>query len=163
MTRARPAGAVRSHAPSERDGRAYTIGQAARASGVSAKMIRYYEQEGLLPAAPRTAGNYRLSYANDVHTLRFIQRARRLGFSMAQLRVLLALWTDRSRSSAQVKRLALAHVDELDARIAELVAMRDTLAGLAAHCAGDARPECPILTDLAGEGTGSGARAPRRA
>lgn len=140
----------RAPAPVERGAGQYAIGGAARASGVSAKMIRYYEQEGLLRPAPRTAGNYRVYGENDVHTLRFIHRARRLGFSMAQLRELLALWHDRRRPSAQVKRVALAHVAELDRRIAELQAMREVVAELAAHCHGDERPECPILEDFGG-------------
>jgi Cu(I)-responsive transcriptional regulator len=139
----------RAPAPVERGAR-YTIGAAARASGVSAKMIRYYEQEGLLPPAPRTAGNYRVYGRNDVHTLQFIHRARRLGFAMDQLRELVALWHDRRRPSGQVKHVALEHVAELDRRIAELEAMRAVVADLAAHCSGDERPECPILEDLAG-------------
>jgi Cu(I)-responsive transcriptional regulator len=140
----------RAPAPVQRAADQYTIGAAARASGVSAKMIRYYEQEGLLPPAPRTAGNYRVYGRNDVHTLQFIRRARRLGFTMDQLRELVALWHDRRRPSGQVKRVALEHVAELDRRIAELAAMRAVVADLAAHCAGDERPECPILEDLAG-------------
>lgn len=138
--------------------RAYTIGAAAAASGVSAKMIRYYEQEGLIPPAARTASNYRTYSHADVHTLQFVRRARRLGFSMPQLRVLLALWQDRGRTSASVKKLALAHVAELDGRIAELAAMRDALSDLAQACAGDERPDCPILRDL-----GRAAPAPRAA
>lgn len=146
-----------------RAGRVHTIGEAAAASSVSAKMIRYYEREGLIPPAVRTASNYRTYTDADVHTLRFVRRARKLGFSMPQLRVLLALWQDRGRSSAQVKKLALAHVAELDGRIAELAAMRDSLHELAHACAGDDRPDCPILRDLAGTASGNGVRHRGRA
>lgn len=126
------------------------IGQAAEASGVSAKMIRYYERIGLIPAAGRTVANYRLYSQPDVHTLQFVRRARSLGFSIARIKALLALWRNRRRRSADVRRLALEHVRELDARIAELVAMRRTIHRLAESCHGDERPECPILDDLAG-------------
>lgn len=146
--------------PAAHGARTYTIGAAATASGVSAKMIRYYEQEGLIPRAARTASNYRTYSQADVHTLQFVRRARKLGFSMPQLRMLLALWQDRGRPSASVKKLALAHVAELDARIAELAGMRDTLRDLAQACAGDERPDCPILRDL-GRAVPA-ARAPRR-
>ena len=128
---------------------AMTIGEAARESGVNAKLIRYYESIGLIPAAGRTASGYRLYTAGDVNVLRFIRRARRLGFGIGRIQALVALWQDRGRSSAEVKRVALAHVAELDARIAELRAIRDTLAELAAACHGDERPDCPILRDLA--------------
>lgn len=136
----------------------HTIGEAAATSGVSAKMIRYYEQQGLIPPAARTAANYRTYSEADVHTLRFVRRARKLGFSMPQLRVLLALWQDRGRSSAHVKNLALAHVAELDERIAELATMRDALRDLAHACAGDERPDCPILRDLGRPGGAAPAR-----
>lgn len=125
------------------------IGQVSKASGLPAKTIRYYESIGLIPEAGRSAGNYRVYSGADVHTLRFIKRARSLGFSVEQVERLLALWRDRSRSSAEVKRIALAHTAELEAKIAELAAMRDTLKHLAEHCHGDHRPDCPILTDLA--------------
>ena len=127
------------------------IGEAARASGVSAKMIRYYEQVGLLAPRGRTESGYRLYGPTEVHTLRFIRQARRLGFLVEDIRKLVALWHDRSRASAEVKAIALEHVGELDRRIAELKEMRDVLAHLARHCHGDARPDCPILEELASE------------
>ncbi len=126
------------------------IGQAASASGVSAKMIRYYESIDLVQAVGRTEGGYRIYGKNDVHVLRFIHQARTLGFPVEQIRRLLALWRDQGRASAEVKAIAAQHIAELDTRIAELVEMRDTLADLARHCAGDHRPSCPIL-----EGMGS--------
>ena len=124
------------------------IGKAAAASGVSAKMIRYYESIGLLPAARRTDSGYRFYTDEDVHVLRFIRRARDLGFSLADIAELLALWRDQRRASADVKRIALEHVVALERKIAELQGMASTLRTLAAHCHGDARPDCPILTDL---------------
>lgn len=126
------------------------IGQAASQSGVSAKMIRYYEQTGLLPAARRGEQGYRVYEDNDVHTLRFLQRARSLGFSVEQMSELLALWQDRDRASADVKRLAQAHVAALHEKIAALQDMAATLQHLAHNCRGNARPDCPILADLAG-------------
>ncbi|SUA92659.1 Copper export regulator [Pandoraea pulmonicola] len=125
------------------------IGQAAQASGVTAKMIRYYESIGLMPPSPRSEAGYRRYGEQDLHLLRFIRQARRLGFGIDQIRQLLALWQDRGRSSAQVKALAQSHVDELNQRIGELVAMRDTLSHLAVHCHGDDRPDCPILEGIA--------------
>lgn len=125
------------------------IGEAARESGVTAKMIRYYESVGLLAPKGRTDSGYRVYGAEEVHALRFIRQARRLGFLVDDIRRLLALWRDRSRASAEVKSIALAHVAELNQRIAELTQMRDTLAHLAAHCHGDDRPDCPILEQLA--------------
>lgn len=141
-----------------------SIGEAAAASGVSAKMIRYYESIGLIPAADRTDGGYRLYTERDVHTLRFIRRARDLGFPLETISELLALWQDRSRHSADVKRLALEHVAALEKKIDELRAMADTLRHLAARCAGDHRPDCPILADLGGcEGDKAAAvESPRR-
>lgn len=124
------------------------IGEAARASGVSAKMVRHYESLGLLGQVARTDSGYRQYGAADVHTLRFIRRARDLGFSLADIGDLLALWRDQGRASADVKRIALGHVAALERKIAELQGMVDTLRTLAAHCHGDARPDCPILTDL---------------
>ena len=126
------------------------IGQAAEASGVSAKMIRHYEDIGLIPKVARTQAGYRLYREADVHVLRFIRRSRDLGFSMKEIKTLLGLWDNRRRASADVKRLALKHVEELDARIAEMQAVRRTLAQLAHDCHGDNRPECPILDDLGG-------------
>lgn len=124
------------------------IGAAARASGVSAKMIRHYEETGLVPKAGRTVAGYRIYREADVHVLRFIRRARDLGFAVADISELLALWRDQGRASADVKRIALGHVAALERKIAELQGMADTLRTLAAHCHGDARPDCPILTDL---------------
>ena len=122
------------------------IGDAA-ASGVSTKMIRYYEQAGLI-RLPRAVRRYRLYNAADVHRLRFIRRARDLGFSVAEINQLLDLWHDRARRSADVKRLAQAHIEDLEERIARLRQMADTLQHLADCCAGDHRPECPILAGL---------------
>ena len=125
------------------------IGQAATASGVTAKMIRYYESIGLVPAAQRTDSGYRVYGEREVHTLRFIRRARKLGFSLERIAELLSLWQDGSRASADVKRIALDHVAELEERIRELTEMRDTIATLAACCHGDDRPDCPILQGIA--------------
>ena len=125
------------------------IGQASQASGVSVKMIRHYEAIGLLPKMARTSANYRLYGDNEIHTLRFIRRARTLGFSMKDIQELVGLWQNRSRSSAAVKKIAGKHVDALEARIAEMQGMVRTLEHLVRHCHGDHRPECPILEDLA--------------
>ncbi|HEL4257056.1 Cu(I)-responsive transcriptional regulator [Stenotrophomonas maltophilia] len=124
------------------------IGEAAKASSVSAKMIRYYEQIGLIPAADRTASGYRAYSHADVHRLRFIRRARDLGFSVAEITDLLGLWNDTSRHSADVKRLAEQHIDDLEQRIDHMRQMADTLKSLISCCAGDERPECPILQRL---------------
>ena len=126
------------------------IGEAAAASGVTAKMIRYYESVGLLPAAHRTGNGYREYDAADVHRLRFVRRSRDFGFSMAEIEALLALWNDRKRSSKDVKRIALSHVAELDAKIRDLTSLRNSLRHLADCCHGDNRPDCPILDDLDG-------------
>jgi MerR family transcriptional regulator, copper efflux regulator len=131
-------------------GRDMTIGQAAKSSAVSAKMIRHYESIGLLPKAQRTQSGYRLYDETDVHTLRFIQRARSLGFPLETIRTLLALWRNRRRSSGQVKELSLRHVADLERKISEMQAMVRTLKHLAHNCHGDERPDCPILDDLAG-------------
>ncbi|MBI0436001.1 Cu(I)-responsive transcriptional regulator [Roseomonas sp. KE0001] len=134
------------------------IGQASAASGVSTKMLRYYESIGLLPKAARTEAGYRVYSAKDVSTLRFIRRARDLGLSIERIKLLVGLWQDRERSSADVKVVAQQHVTELDARILELTAMRDTLQELADACHGDHRPECPILRDLEGGAQAAGGR-----
>ncbi|MES2740436.1 MAG: Cu(I)-responsive transcriptional regulator [Pseudomonadota bacterium] len=131
------------------------IGQAASRSGVSAKMIRYYESIELIKPGRRTEAGYRIYDESELPTLRFIKRARNLGFSLEQIRGLLSLWQDERRASADVKSIALAHVAELDARIAELSAMRDTLSELAASCHGDARSDCPILHELASRAAGT--------
>ena len=128
------------------------IGQASAASGVSAKMVRYYESIGLIPKADRTEAGYRVYTEGDVQTLRFIRRARDLGLSIERIKLLVGLWHNRERSSADVKRVATEHVAELEAKILELTAMRDTLQELADACHGDHRPECPILRDLEGGG-----------
>ena len=125
------------------------IGQAAQASGVSAKMVRHYESLGLLGAVARSDSGYRQYGAADVHTLRFIKRARELGFSMAEIAELVSLWRDRGRASADVKRVAQAHVNELQKRIQAMQDMRRTLQNLLQHCHGDERPDCPILDELA--------------
>ncbi|WP_374509766.1 Cu(I)-responsive transcriptional regulator [Niveibacterium sp.] len=128
------------------------IGAAARASGLSAKMIRHYESIGLLPAGVRADNGYRRYTARDLDTLRFVRHARELGFPLETIRDLLSLWQDQQRSSADVKRLALEQVAELDRRIADLTRMRDAIAALALRCHGDARPECPILNELQAPG-----------
>jgi len=137
------------------------IGEAARASGVTPKMIRHYEEEGLVPPAGRTVAGYRIYRDADIHLLRFIRRARELGFSLREVKALVGLWSDRKRASADVKRLAMEHVGALDAKIAQMQAMRAELARLAEHCHGDGRPDCPILDDLSGkEGGGCHAAVP---
>ena len=125
------------------------IGQASVRSGVSAKMIRHYESLGLLPVVPRTDAGYRQYGGREVHTLCFIHRARTLGFSMAEIAELLKLWQNKRRASADVKRIALAHVADLEQRIAEMQSMKQTLTHLAHCCQGNSRPDCPILTELA--------------
>lgn len=125
------------------------IGQASAETGVSAKMIRYYESVGLIRPAARTGGNYRAFAPRDLNDLRFIRRARSLGFSVEEISRLLSLWRDEERPSREVKAMAERHVADLDARIAEMQAMAATLRALACSCAGDDRPDCPILADLA--------------
>ncbi len=127
------------------------IGQASVQSGVSAKMIRHYEALGLVPGVTRTAAGYRQYGDATVHTLRFIRRARDLGFDTREIGALLQLWRDKKRASAQVKRIAQRHVVDLGQRIAALQSMQRTLQHLAHHCHGDERPDCPILEDLAGD------------
>lgn len=141
------------------------IGQASRMSGVSTKMIRYYEQTGLIPKAARHDSGYRDYDEADVHRLRFVRRARDLGFTVEQIGGLLGLWSDRSRASADVKAFTLEHIERLREKMAEIEAMVRTLETLADHCHGDDRPDCPIIEGLA-EGDGAPAavepRAPRR-
>lgn len=124
------------------------IGQAAKGSGVSAKMIRHYEEIGLVPAAQRTAAGYRVYQDKDLHIFRFIRQARILGFAIEQIKELLNLWQNKRRTSRKVKELAMNHIEELDRRIEGLKEMRATLAHLANHCHGDDRPDCPILDSL---------------
>lgn len=126
----------------------FTIGQAAASSGVPPKTIRFYEEVGLVKPAERLANRYRAYDESNVQTLRFIRRARDLGFSLQEIDKLLALYRNRRRASEDVKRLALAHVAQLDHKITELTRIRDTLADLAHRCHGDQRPDCPILEDL---------------
>jgi Cu(I)-responsive transcriptional regulator len=144
------AGKARAEFSEAKDQGYYSIGKAAELSGITPKMIRHYESLELIPKAARTVGDYRVYSAADIHTLRFIRRARGLGFSMEEIGTLLGLWRNQRRASAQVKRLALEHIADLDEKIAELQSMRAALAELAEHCHGDARPDCPILSDLAG-------------
>jgi MerR family copper efflux transcriptional regulator len=131
------------------------IGEAAAASGVSAKMIRYYEEIGLIRPPARTLSGYRSYTDPEVHTLRFIRRARDLGFTVEQMGELLALWRDRDRASADVKRIALDHVAVLEQKMRELQEMAATLRHLAEHCSGDRRPDCPIVNELAADAPSS--------
>lgn len=131
-------------------GEPVNIGEAARQSGVSAKMLRHYESLGLLGKVARTDSGYRLYSPADVHTLRFIKRCRDLGFSMTEIGELVGLWQNRRRASSSVKKIAQKHLDELNARIAAMQAMQRTLSTLLDCCHGDGRPDCPILDDLAG-------------
>ena len=140
------------------------IGQAAKVSGVSAKMIRHYEQAGLFPLPSRTASGYRQYTGREVHTLRFIRHARDLGFSIEQIGELLALWQNRRRPSRQVKALAEAHIKELEQKAQDLLAMKASLEHLVHCCHGDDRPDCPILEALAqddGQRRVTGTAAPR--
>lgn len=127
------------------------IGQASKASGVSAKMIRYYESVGLIPAADRKTSGYRDYSLHDIHRLGFIRRARNLGFDMEQIRDLLRLWSDRERSNAEVKAIALLHVAALKERAKHLNELANALRHLAGACEGDGRPECPIIKGLEGK------------
>lgn len=131
----------------------WNIGEAARRSGVSARMVRHYEGLGLLPAVARTESGYRQYSEADIHTLRFVKRSRDLGFSMEEIAELVGLWHNRRRASASVKRIAQKHLGELEQRIADMQAMQRTLSHLVHCCHGDARPDCPILEDLAGAPT----------
>ena len=128
------------------------IGQAAKSSGVSVKMIRHYEAIGLLKEVARTDANYRVYNHANVHTLRFIKRARALGFSVDEIRELLSLWQNKSRPSAAVKKVAAGHMEDLKKKIAEMQSMVSTLQHLTHNCHGDSRPDCPILEDLASSG-----------
>ena len=125
------------------------IGEVAKASGVNAKLIRHYESTGIIPKASRSSSGYRVYSESDVQTLAFVKRARGLGFSMKEIKKLLSLWHNRTRASADVKQLALRHVEEMEIKIRELQAMVNTLTHLARHCQGDDRPDCPILENLA--------------
>lgn len=138
------------------------IGQAAEASGVAAKMLRYYEAIGLIPKAGRTEAGYRTYGEAEVNTLRFIRRARDLGLPIERIKLLVGLWRDRDRSSGEVKRIATEHVTELRAKIAELAGMCAALQDLADACHGDHRPECPILRDLEGSAGQSAAPLVRK-
>jgi MerR family copper efflux transcriptional regulator len=134
------------------------IGDASAASGISQRMIRHYEKIGLIPAAARRDSGYRDYDRRDVHTLRFIGRARDLGFPIEEIRQLVALWHDRERSSADVKSLALARAEDLRRKAHELNEMQRALEHLASRCHGDDRPDCPILGDLAGVDPGQGSQ-----
>jgi MerR family copper efflux transcriptional regulator len=139
------------------------IGQAAAASGVSAKMIRHYEAVGLLPAAQRTEAGYRQYAEADVRTLRFIRHSRDLGFSIAEISRLVGLWQDRARPSREVKALAKQHIRDLEEKAQELLAMKSALEHLVHCCRGDDRPDCPIIDSLASEqAPAAGAAKPRR-
>ncbi|MEQ1599632.1 MAG: Cu(I)-responsive transcriptional regulator [Methylophilaceae bacterium] len=127
----------------------YNIGQAAKTSGISAKMIRHYEEVGLLPVASRTFSGYRTYNHQDVHMLRFIRHSRDLGFSIKQIADLLSLWRDINRPSSKVKQLATEHIEMLNQKIQELNAMKSELTRLVSCCHGDERPDCPILDELA--------------
>jgi MerR family copper efflux transcriptional regulator len=135
------------------------IGTVAEMTGVSAKMVRHYESLGLLPRITRTDSGYRQYSEADVHTLHFIKRSRDLGFSMAEIAELVALWQNRRRTSASVKRIAQQHLDELAQRIEAMQSMQRSLHKLLHHCHGDERPECPILDDLASHGSAQPASA----
>ncbi|WP_339486572.1 Cu(I)-responsive transcriptional regulator [Pseudomonas sp. EL_65y_Pfl2_R95] len=124
------------------------IGQAAKKTGLSAKMIRYYESIDLLPEAGRSDSGYRVYNAKDLHRLTFIKRSRDLGFSLNEVAKLLTLWQDRDRASADVKKLAAEHIDQLNQKIVELTGLRDTLQELSDSCHGDHRPDCPIIKAL---------------
>lgn len=138
------------------------IGQAARTSGVSAKMIRYYEATGLIPKAARAYSGYRHYTEHDIHILRFINRARTAGFSTLQIRKLLSLWQNRQRPAREVKQLATEHLSKLQEKISELEAIAGTLSQLIAHCHGDERPDCPILDNLSDRDAAQAFAEPRR-
>lgn len=127
------------------------IGEAAKISGVNAKLIRHYEEVGIIPKANRTDAGYRNYAEADVHILAFVKKARNLGFSMKEIKKLVSLWRNKTRASAEVKILALKHVEEMEVKIKELQQMVKTLKHLSKNCHGDTRPDCPILNDLAGQ------------
>lgn len=138
------------------------IGRCARTTGLPAKTIRYYESIGLLPPPKRAENGYRLYGGTEVETLRFVRRARDLGFSLEEIAKLLALWRDKNRASADVKALALEHARALDDRIAQLKSVRRTILALAKRCHGDHRPDCPILADIASGATRKTSRPRKR-
>lgn len=143
-----PTGAALGHTPDER-GAPMNISAVAAKTGVPPRTIRYYERIGLIPPAPRSSGGYRLYGATEVQILRFIKRARTLGFTIPEITSLLDLWRNGNRSNADVKALTCGHLRDVDDKIAEFVALRRSLAELVARCQGDGRPECPILDELA--------------
>ncbi|MEZ0393143.1 MAG: Cu(I)-responsive transcriptional regulator [Pseudobdellovibrionaceae bacterium] len=127
------------------------IGEAARVSGVNAKLIRHYESIGIIPKASRSESGYRTYTETEVHILSFVKRARTLGFSMKEIKKLVSLWRNKNRASGEVKNLALQHINEMEQKIFELQSMVQTLKHLSKNCHGDHRPDCPILNDLAGQ------------
>src|SRR2546422_7930420 len=145
----KPAGYRHHRTPAPMNAQRFNIGQAAARSGMTAKMIRYYESMGLLPPVARTEAGYRLYGDNELHTLRFIGRARNLGFGMDEITELLKLWQNRHRASADVRRIALAHIANLERRVSQMMSMKHTIEVLVASCHGDERPACPILDELA--------------
>lgn len=124
------------------------IGEAAKLSGVNAKLIRHYESIGIIPKAGRSDSGYRTYSEPDIHILSFVKRSRKLGFSMKEIKKLVGLWRNKSRASSDVKSLAVKHIEEMEQKISELEAMVQTLRHLAKTCHGDDRPDCPILNDL---------------
>jgi len=124
------------------------IGEAAKASGINAKLIRHYESIGIIPKASRSDSGYRRYSENDVHILTFVRRSRSMGFSMKEIKKLVNLWRNRTRASSEVKKMTLTHLDNIERKISDLQAIRSTLLNLANHCHGDDRPACPILEDL---------------
>jgi Cu(I)-responsive transcriptional regulator len=142
-------------------GAVMNIGMASRASGLSAKMIRYYESIGLLPEAARRDSNYRDYDESDIHRLVFVRRARELGFEVGLIRSLLSLWSDRRRSNAQVRAVAMKHVENLEAQAAQLQEMIATLKDLVGACKRGGRPDCPIMEELAGVAPARSVSAPK--
>lgn len=124
------------------------IGEAAKASGINAKLIRHYESIGIIPKAGRSDSGYRQYSETDVHILTFVRRSRSMGFSMKEIKKLVSLWRNRTRASSEVKKMTLTHLDNIERKISDLQAIRSTLLNLANHCHGDDRPTCPILEDL---------------